>query len=168
MQRWMQLGATCFALSATISLAVYILSPKPTDTGDRCLTSDQLKPIKTEQEAAQVKPSGLTLGKKHADTRKAVSPAPALNREQKQADSFDARSKLQVSSRPYFRIINIQLDTSNSTSTVATQNSIQGFHSSFGALCLMKNWLRAALELSMSRCFCEPCHIVHLAANVVA
>ena len=137
------MSATCFVLSVIISLAVFILSPKPTDVGERCATSDQAKPIKEEQEfSAGVMPSTAGVvhsSKKSGGSPRAASPARTLKPKLKQPDlplggTFEARSLLQVSSIPYLHNLNQHIDAPSSTFTAASQSSTQDFHSLFGVM----------------------------------
>lgn len=102
---------TCFVLSIIISLAVFVFSPKPTDTSDRCATSDQRNAVTSQPKPAgkQLSPRrnqvGLQANKKRGGNR-ASSPAPEL--QQKHPNSallfpggaFEARSPFQVNCYP--------------------------------------------------------------------
>jgi hypothetical protein len=137
------MSATCFVLSVIISLAVFMLSPNPTDVGERCATSDQPKPIKEEQEFSAgempITAGAVHSSKKSGGSPRAASPARALKPKLKQPDlplggTFEARSPLQVSSIPCFYKMNQRIDVPSSTFTAASQSSTQDFHSPFGVV----------------------------------
>ena len=103
------MSATCFLLSVMISLAVFVFSPKPADTSDRCATSDQChsKSIKTEHEHAdkQHAPRSNQVDVQPSRKRggnRAASPVPALTKKHPDSSllfpggTFEARSPIQV------------------------------------------------------------------------
>lgn len=101
-QHWVEMSATCLALSVTISFAVWMMSPTPADTSDRCATSDQ-KAAKHERV-----PAGKQLPSRSKDVAKpsskqaavrAASPAPEKPSRPGAplpGAAFNARSRLQA------------------------------------------------------------------------
>ena len=100
------MSATCLALSVTISFAVWIMSPTPADTSDRCATSDQ-KAIKISA-GKQLPSRSKEVGKpssKQAAVR-AASPAPEKPSgpgAPLPAAAFNSRSRMQA--RPLFPLL---------------------------------------------------------------
>jgi hypothetical protein len=166
LQHWIEMSATCLLLSLMISLAVFVFSPKPADTSDRCATSDQChsKSIKTEHEHADKQHSprsnqvDVQPSRKRGGNR-AASPVPALTKKHPDSSlllpggTFEARTPIQVTFSLSFLLCTVATlhssDMSSSTSTADLPSSTPDFRSSFGGKSPMKSCATAASVLSM-------------------
>jgi hypothetical protein len=164
------MSITCFVLSVAISFAVFVFSPKPFDTSDRCATSDQFSTMSTEHGSAveQLSPRRKHVSVQPSKRRggnRAASPAPEL-KQNLGADAacllpggtFEARSQVQVT----FPLFSSKIFCDRVICGAAFLLRLHRVQSQIFHFFLAPRDLRRALRGRLRGCRCEDAPVSHV------